>query len=118
MSFNDAYALIQRCKDVIDDDNVRRDMFLKSATAASLVAEEAARVYPEASHKPLDLYYDRVGLDGHTFKSKFKSLRQQRKVFQLIKAGLVPSRRSGALGNSIMGQGRVEGRYILILIGT
>ena len=76
--------------------------------------------YPPQTHNPLPLYYDRMTLPVYKYKmingkrtrtseiskpplpykSKFKSLRQQRYVMALASKGKLPYRRTGTLGKS------------------
>jgi hypothetical protein len=66
------------------------------------------RLYPPASGKALPVYYTRTRKrDGKPYRSKFKSLAQQRKVMALVAAGKIPYRRSGQLGRSITSEPRI-----------
>ncbi|MDD5001487.1 MAG: hypothetical protein PHO55_10960 [Thiomonas arsenitoxydans] len=87
-----------------------RDILSSASTEAILrdvgrvVGEEVISLigeYPPASGNELPLYYTRVDAKGRSYKSKFKSLRQQRRVFALIREGKVPYRRTGTLGKSL-----------------
>lgn len=70
--------------------------------AGGVAAESVVSPYPVASGKPLTVFYTRVSaVDGKTYQSKFKSLKQQRYVFSLLARGLIPTRRTGTLGRSI-----------------
>lgn len=76
-------------------------------------------LYPPASGHALPLYYERRRKDGTTYRSKFKSLRQQRLVMALVKAGKVPYKRTGQLGRSIIARVDVaEAGLVVIAIGT
>lgn len=65
-------------------------------------AEELISPYPNASGKALPLYYTRERKDGTEYRSKFKSMAQQRKVMALAKQGKIPGKRTGDLGKSIL----------------
>lgn len=69
--------------------------------AVGVAAEGYVSEYPAVSGKPLPKYYDRVDSKGNSYKSKFKTLRQQRKVMAMASKGKIPSRRTGKLGQSI-----------------
>ncbi len=64
-------------------------------------AEELSGAVPPPSRKPLPKYYTRQAPDGATYKSKFKSIAQQRKVMALAAEGKIPHKRSGQLARSI-----------------
>lgn len=102
------------------------DVLLYAADRVGLAAEElmpgasSQTPYPPQTHNPLPLYYDRMTLPVYKtktvngkrvktseiarppqpFKSKFKSLRQQRYVMALMAKGQIPYRRTGTLGKS------------------
>jgi hypothetical protein len=65
-----------------------------------VAAEAQVSDYPEPSRKPLPAIYPRTRKDGTAFLSKFKSAKQQGKVFVLAKEGRIPYERSGLLGRS------------------
>lgn len=77
------------------------DLLLYVGQRIGVAAEEKVSAYPAPSGNALPLYYTRQRKDGSTFKSKFKSLAQQRKVMSLVKQGKVPYRRTGTLGKSL-----------------
>lgn len=93
-------------------------MLLYAGGRAGVKAEEIAGDYPEASGRPLALYYDRVHPDGTPYKSKFKSLKQQRKVFGLAKKGAIPFRRTGRLGASMTSEAVLVAMGVVIRVGT
>lgn len=117
MSIDDALRFLDRAAATIDGPALR-DGLLYAGRAAGVKMEEIAGEYPEPSGKPLAVFYDRTGVDGRQFKSKFKSLRQQRKVFALIKAGKVPYRRSGRLGASLTSDAEIVPTGMVIKVGT
>lgn len=95
------------------------DILLTAGRAVGVVAEGLVSPYPPASGNALPLWYPRVRQfsDGtsETYLSKFKSLKQQRKVMMLVKFGKVPYRRSGQLGRSILSAARVSGTGLVIV---
>lgn len=88
---------------------VVNDMMLYVGERVGVKAEGLVSEYPPASGKPLPVYYTRQRADGTAFLSKFKTLRQQRKVMMLIKEGKVPYKRTGTLGKSITSSARIIG---------
>lgn len=84
------------------------------------VFAEGLVIYPDAPNgRPLVLFYDRVRKDGTPYKSKFKSLKQQRKVFKMIAEGQIPYSRSGILGGSITSDVQDIDRYaVAVSVGT
>jgi hypothetical protein len=64
-------------------------------------AEAQVSEYPPQSHAPLPVQYSRTSVQGIPLQSKFKSQKQQGKVFVMIAAGEIPYRRTGRLGQSI-----------------
>jgi hypothetical protein len=72
-----------------------------TARAVGVKAESLVSDYPVPSRKPLPLYYQRTRADGTTFRSKFKTLKQQRMVMALAAKGKIPYKRTGTLGRSI-----------------
>lgn len=79
----------------------RIDILTRVGQRVGAAAVRIAAEYPEPSGKPLPRIYPRTLKDGRTVMSKFKSQKQQGKVFSLIKDGRVPYRRSGLLGKSM-----------------
>lgn len=78
-----------------------------------------AAEYPEPSGKKLPKIYQRVGKNGKTFMSKFKTQKQQGYVFALIAAGKVPYRRTGTLGKSItFSLASVSSSSVITEVGT
>lgn len=105
-------------QDILSDANMTT-LFRKVGQAVGVQAEALVSEYPPASGKPLEMFYDRTSTaakpyrpekgaplrtPGSTFRSKFKSARQQGKVFREIKQGKVSYRRTGTLGKSITSQ--------------
>ncbi len=87
--------------------------------AVGVAAESVVSEYPPASGKPLEKFYDRVDAKGHTYKSKFKSLRQQKYVMALGARGGIPYRRTGQLGRSITSDIRdLSSNGVTVIIGT
>jgi hypothetical protein len=100
------------------------DVLLYAADRVGAAAEElipgasTQTPYPPQTHNPLPLYYDRMSAPVYRtrtvngiktremvkppqpYKSKFKSLKQQRYVMALIGKGKIPYRRTGTLGKS------------------
>lgn len=102
------------------------DVMLFAAERVAVAAEElmpgasSQRPYPPQTHNELPLYYDRMSAPVYKYKtvngervktneilkpaalykSKFKSLAQQRKVMALYAEGAIPYRRTGTLGKS------------------
>lgn len=64
-------------------------------------AEAQVSEYPPQTHAPLPVNYERVNTSGIIYFSKFKTQKQQGKVFTMIAGGEIPYRRSGRLGQSI-----------------
>lgn len=118
MSFDEVLALIDRVTAVVDDTDERNKMLLYAGRIAGVKAEEIAGGYPEPSGKPLEAFYDRTDANGRAYKSKFKSFRQQRKVFALIKQGKVPYRRTGRLGASMTSAAYIIDTDVVIQVGT
>lgn len=94
---------------------VATDILLTAGRKVGTAAEQLVSPYPPASGNPLPLWYTRQRKDGTTYKSKFKSMKQQRKVMMLIKQGKVPYRRSGSLGKSILSKATAEGTGIVVV---
>lgn len=78
------------------------EILILAADKVGAYAEGLVSDYPPASGKPLPVYYERQNVKGETIRSKFKSLRQQRKVMALASEGKIPYRRTGTLGKSIL----------------
>lgn len=96
-----ADAAMQRYLDALSPPELQAGMEA-AGRAAGVAAESVISPYPVASGKPLAVFYDRISIvDGRAFKSKFKSLKQQRYVLALAARGLIPTRRTGTLGRSI-----------------
>ncbi len=78
------------------------EILLIAADKVGAAAEGLVSDYPPASGKPLAVFYERTNAKGETYRSKFKTLRQQRKVMALASEGKIPYRRTGTLGKSIL----------------
>lgn len=84
------------------------------ATAESFVSS-----YPAQTHNSLPVQYTRTNKTGQEYRSKFKSIKQQHKVFALIRDGSIPYRRSGQLGRSITSDiESVSSAQVTVSIGT
>lgn len=118
MSIDDALALIARVRDAVTDTADRRAGLEYAGRRAGAVAEQLAGEYPVASGRPLAVFYDRTDANGRAYKSKFKSLRQQRKVILLGKQGKIPTRRSGLLGRTMTSDAISNGDGVVINVGT
>jgi hypothetical protein len=95
------------------------DILLMAGRKVGVMAEGLVSDYPPPSHKPLPLWYTRQRVDGTTYKSKFKSMRQQKLVMALIKQGKIPYRRTGTLGKSITSHALlVDSGVVHITIGS
>lgn len=94
---------------------VSNEILLNAGRKVGVAAEGLVSEYPAASGKPLPLYYPRIGKDGKTFYSKFKSLKQQRFVMALVAKGKVPYRRTGQLGRSILSDPQLSGNGLVIV---
>jgi hypothetical protein len=81
-------------------------IMLKAGQAAGVAAESVVSPYPTATGKPLAVWYTRQRKDGTTYKSKFKSAKQQGYVMALAARGLIPYKRTGTLGRSITSEAR------------
>lgn len=87
--------------------------------AVGVAAESVVSEYPEASGKPLERFYDRVDSKGRAYKSKFKTLRQQKYVMALGARGGIPYRRTGQLGKSITSDIRdLSPTGVTVVVGT
>lgn len=77
------------------------EILLIAADKVGAVAEGLISDYPRQTHKPLPVFYDRQNVKGEPIRSKFKTLRQQRKVMALASEGKIPYGRTGTLGKSM-----------------
>lgn len=119
MTIDTALALIAQVRDVIADTPTRRTALEFAGRKAGVVAEQLAGGYPEPSRRPLTVFYDRVSVTtGRAFKSKFKSLKQQRFVMRLAAQGKIPYTRTGLLGRSITSDAISNGDGVVINVGT
>lgn len=96
---------------------VADQVLLYGGARVGLAMEEAIRddADPSPSGKALPLWYVRVRKDGTQFQSKFKSLKQQRKVMALAKEGKIPYKRTGTLSNSITSAAVLQGAGLVFV---
>lgn len=97
---SDAITVFDKMIDGLSNSSLTGIMVL-TGKAVGVAAESVVSEYPIASGKPLEKVYTRTNAKGETYHSKFKSLKQQRKVMALVANGKVPYRRTGQLGRSI-----------------
>lgn len=94
-------------------------IMFKAGTVAGVAAESVVSPYPQASGKPLALFYTRRRADGSTYLSKFKTMKQQAKVMSLAKQGKIPYKRTGTLGRSITSEAQnATANGVDVVIGT
>lgn len=97
---SDAITVFDKMINVLSNSSLAGIMAF-TGKAVGVAAESVVSEYPEASGKPLAAVYTRTNAKGETYQSKFKTLRQQRKVMALASEGKIPYRRTGGLGRSI-----------------
>lgn len=90
-------AKLQQCFSPAGQTEVLRAVGRRIGQAGVRYAAE----YPEPSRKPLPKIYPRVTKKGVPYLSKFKSQKQQGKIFALAAEGKIPTIRSGKLGQSM-----------------
>lgn len=113
-----ATQFLNRVIDGLSDSSMQGVMEF-TGRAVGVAAEGYVSEYPEPSGKPLPKIYDRVDAKGRAYKSKFKSIKQQRFVFSLIARGGVPYRRTGLLGRSITSDIReLSPSSVTVAVGT
>lgn len=101
-------------------DIAQGDALLDAGKRAAVRLQGKIPPYPPPSGKPLPVEHQRVYKSGpnkgQTYRSKFKTLRQQGKVHALVKEGKIPTKRTGTLGKSIIAiaQKRADGVYIIV----
>lgn len=96
-----------------------RGILEQTGRVIGVTAESVVSDYPPQSGKPLERVYTRTAADGSTYKSKFKSARQQGYVMALVKSGRVPYKRTGQLGRSIVSEVKsVTDKDVTVSIGT
>jgi phage gpG-like protein len=88
------------------------------ARRVAAAVEESIPGYPTPSGKPLPLFYTRTRADGSTYRSKFKTMKQQRYVFAMIAKGKIPYTRTGTLGRSITTKTEATATEATIQVGT
>lgn len=109
---------LQRTMKAIAPDTMR-GILEDVGRVVGVAAESVVSDYPPPTGKPLPVYYTRTRKDGSSFKSKFKSARQQGKVMALIKEGKVPYKRTGQLGRSFTsGIQSVTNTDVTVSVGT
>ncbi len=86
----------------------------KAGATVGVRMEAVFAEYPQRVFKPLPLFYDRTAADGSTYKSKFKSRRQQAFVMALAKRGKIPYVRTGTLGREYQYQVTVTGLMVRV----
>lgn len=119
INLGEVNPLLNRMRTTLGSSAVNASLLVtgrKVGVAAEGVVQED--MYPPASGKPLPLHYTRRRKDGSTYKSKFKSLKQQRKVMSLVKNGKVPYRRTGTLGKSITSTAQLSGNGVTVTVGS
>ena len=120
-----ALPLLNTASQVLSPSGVTSSL-LYAADRVGAAAEElmpgasSQQPYPPQTHNPLPLYYDRmtapvykykmvngkrtrtseIAKPPQPYKSKFKSLKQQRYVMAMVSKGQIPYRRTGTLGKS------------------
>jgi hypothetical protein len=62
----------------------RRNILYAVGQRIGVTMESVVSEYPTPRRAPLPLIYTRRSVTGQTYRSKFKSAKQQRKVFALI----------------------------------
>lgn len=115
---DEAFALLNKTKGLIRQTEARNAALTYAGGQAGAKAEEIVGSYPIASGNALPLFYDRVDSQGRPYKSKFKSMRQQRFVMRLAAKGKIPYRRTGRLGASITHVVEVYPNGVLVNVGT
>lgn len=112
-------AALQRQIDALSDANMQTAL-VAAGRAAGVAAESVVSPYPPPSGKPLPIYYTRTSIvTGKQFKSKFKSLAQQRYVLALAARGKIPYKRTGILGKSITSDiSNLTSQSVTVSIGT
>jgi len=130
----EALDLLNRIADLGNAD-AQRDFLLFVGGRVGTLAESHLRaaIPEEPNGRPLELFYTRtseakkpyklkggliVGRPGEQFKSKFKSLKQQRKVIMLAKQGKIPRSRTGFLPNSYTHAVTFEATGAIVSVGT
>jgi hypothetical protein len=120
MTMEEAFTLLRNTRALIDDTDERNKALLYAGKIAGIRAEQISgdSMYPTPSGKPLALWYDRTSKKGIAFKSKFKSQKQQGKVFALIAEGAIPYARTGRLGASMTSDAYVIDDGVAVRVGT
>jgi hypothetical protein len=126
----EVHALLDKVRSVLDGDEQER-FFAYIGGRVGVMAEGVAREYPaEPNGRPLELFYDRtsqakkpyktpdgnVRKPGQSFKSKFKTQRQQGAV--ILKMRTNKGGRTGLLGNSITHAVVVAKGGAVVTVGT
>jgi hypothetical protein len=113
-----ALAAIHRCKEMIEPGAPRAEALRYAGSVMGTHAEELIGGYPLASGKPLPLFYDRIDAQGHPYKSKFKSMKQQRLVMSLVQRKKIPYARTGNLGRSVTHRAMSTQDSVIVLVGA
>lgn len=114
LDLSPAEPLLKKVKQVFTP-AVATDILLVAGRKVGVRAEALVSPYPQPSGNALPLYYTRYrAKDGKAYQSKFKNLRQQRKVFALLKEGKIPRVRTGKLGQSITSDPQIAGAGLVI----
>lgn len=94
-------------------------IFVYAGNAAGLLVEQKMKPYPpEPAGRPLPYFYTRTRANGSTYKSKFKSAKQQAYVIKLYKDGRAPYKRTGFYGRSWTTVTEFRGVSIVIKVGN
>lgn len=116
---DEAVDLLNRIGDLGNAD-AQRDILFFLGGRVGTMAEGFLRasVPPEPNGRPLELFYTRTNAKGQSFQSKFKSLKQQRKVIMLGKKGKIPFSRTGFLPNSYTHAVSIVDTGVIVQVGT
>ena len=112
----DAYKLLNSTRGMMRKGPARDAALNYAGSLAGAKAEEIAGSYPVPSRKPLALWYDRVDAQGRPYKSKFKTMKQQRFVMRLAAKGKIPYRRTGRLGASITSETHIVDTGVIVMV--
>lgn len=117
----DANALIDAVISLIDGP-AALDALDYAGKVAAVDGEDIIReeLYPPTDGKKpeLPLYYTRQHPDGSTYQSKFKNMRQQRKVLALGSKKKIPYPRTGRTGATLTGTSEVSPDGVTLIWGT
>lgn len=95
-------------------------ILMKAARRVGAKIEELMGEYPapQQSLAFRNRRYPRINKKGEPYQSKFKTIKQQRKVFALLKDGKIPYRRTGNLGRAATTKAERVSDGIKITAGT